>query len=188
MLLFYIKIFLFLQLNIISFFSRCQTETYSLVSADFSTDVSALSDPSGITEFQARFQDSAFIILLTCIFIMMIIIVILSTMLCRLKRRPRIKKRIIVSKNVTPLTDRPQQSEQCEITIENCCNMNVCETVSGIVCVILWILTYIFKFFYSPVLIHQLWGVLVTDKMRRRIYLQIWSMAVMRHIKTIRIG
>lgn len=62
---------------------------------------------------------------------MMIIIVVLSGMLCRLKRRPRIKKRIIVSKNVTPLTNRPStQSEQCEITIENCCNMNVCETVS----------------------------------------------------------
>ncbi|KAJ8970447.1 hypothetical protein NQ317_000661 [Molorchus minor] len=44
------------------------------------------------------------------------------------KRRPRIKKRIIVNKNVTPLTYRPQATEQCEITIENCCNMNVCET------------------------------------------------------------
>ncbi|XP_018570175.1 protein cueball [Anoplophora glabripennis] len=45
------------------------------------------------------------------------------------KRRPRIKKRIIVNKNVTPLTYRPQpNTEQCEITIENCCNMNVCET------------------------------------------------------------
>ncbi|VEN33587.1 unnamed protein product [Callosobruchus maculatus] len=45
------------------------------------------------------------------------------------KRRPRIKKRIIVNKNVTPLTYRPQPTtEQCEITIENCCNMNVCET------------------------------------------------------------
>lgn len=39
----------------------------------------------------------------------------------------RIKKRIIVNKNVTPLTARP---DQCEITIENCCNMNICETVS----------------------------------------------------------
>ncbi|KAG5889516.1 hypothetical protein JTB14_009003 [Gonioctena quinquepunctata] len=45
------------------------------------------------------------------------------------KKRPRIKKRIIVNKNVTPLTYRPQPTtEQCEITIENCCNMNVCET------------------------------------------------------------
>ncbi|XP_017777561.1 PREDICTED: protein cueball [Nicrophorus vespilloides] len=45
------------------------------------------------------------------------------------KTRPRIKKTIVVNKNVTPLTYRPQPpTEQCEITIENCCNMNVCET------------------------------------------------------------
>lgn len=59
------------------------------------------------------------------------IIAALSLFICNIqKRRPRIKKRIIVNKNVTPLTYRPQQPiEQCEITIENCCNMNVCETV-----------------------------------------------------------
>ncbi|XP_050436455.1 protein cueball isoform X2 [Adelges cooleyi] len=46
-----------------------------------------------------------------------------------LGRRPRIKKRIVVNKSVTPLTCRPpQQNQQCEITIENCCNMNICET------------------------------------------------------------
>ncbi|XP_075224957.1 protein cueball-like [Lycorma delicatula] len=45
-----------------------------------------------------------------------------------LRKRPRIKKRIIVNKNVTPLTSLPQNTEQCEITIENCCNMNICET------------------------------------------------------------
>ncbi|CAH2039424.1 unnamed protein product, partial [Iphiclides podalirius] len=50
---------------------------------------------------------------------------ILVTKVLRLRRRPRIKKRIIVNKNVTPLTARP---DQCEITIENCCNMNICET------------------------------------------------------------
>lgn len=43
----------------------------------------------------------------------------------QLKKRPRIKKRIIVNKNVTPMTARP---DQCEVTIENCCNMNICET------------------------------------------------------------
>lgn len=48
-----------------------------------------------------------------------------------LRKRPRIKKRIIVNKNVTPLTDcSPLPQDQCEITIENCCNMNICETVS----------------------------------------------------------
>ncbi|VVD00885.1 unnamed protein product [Leptidea sinapis] len=49
----------------------------------------------------------------------------LVTKIMQLKKRPRIKKRIIVNKNVTPLTARP---DQCEITIENCCNMNICET------------------------------------------------------------
>lgn len=45
--------------------------------------------------------------------------------------RPRIKKTYVVHKNVvpTPLTCRPS-TEQCEITIENCCNMNICDTVS----------------------------------------------------------
>ncbi|KAL4711450.1 hypothetical protein ACJJTC_005574 [Scirpophaga incertulas] len=49
----------------------------------------------------------------------------LVTRVLQLKRRPRIKKRIIVNKNLTPMTARP---DQCEITIENCCNMNICET------------------------------------------------------------
>ncbi|XP_072947667.1 protein cueball isoform X2 [Epargyreus clarus] len=54
---------------------------------------------------------------------------VLITKILQLKKRPRIKKRIIVNKNVTPLTARP---DQCEITIENCCNMNICETVNRI--------------------------------------------------------
>jgi len=33
----------------------------------------------------------------------------------------------VVTKNVTPLTCRPT-TEQCEITIEDCCNMNICDT------------------------------------------------------------
>ncbi|XP_037947527.1 protein cueball [Teleopsis dalmanni] len=46
--------------------------------------------------------------------------------------RPQIKKTFVVRKNApasdTPLTNRPMATEQCEITIENCCNMNICET------------------------------------------------------------
>ncbi|KAJ6644508.1 Protein cueball [Pseudolycoriella hygida] len=41
--------------------------------------------------------------------------------------RPKIKKTFVVTKNVTPLTCRPT-TEQCEITIEDCCNMNICDT------------------------------------------------------------
>ncbi|EDV96429.1 GH15203 [Drosophila grimshawi] len=50
-------------------------------------------------------------------------------------KRPRIKKTFVVRKQArlnsssdTPLTNRPLTTEQCEITIENCCNMNICET------------------------------------------------------------
>lgn len=51
-------------------------------------------------------------------------------------KRPRIRKTFVVRKQArtnsagdTPLTNRPLATEQCEITIENCCNMNICETV-----------------------------------------------------------
>lgn len=44
--------------------------------------------------------------------------------------RPKIKKTYVVRKNVTPMTYRPTAaSERCEITIENCCNMEYCDTV-----------------------------------------------------------
>jgi hypothetical protein len=64
-----------------------------------------------------------------------VILVVATAVLLRkvfvLRKRPRIKKRIIVNKNVTPLTScSPLPPDQCEITIENCCNMNICETVS----------------------------------------------------------
>ncbi|KAK7873804.1 hypothetical protein R5R35_005788 [Gryllus longicercus] len=91
--------------------------------------VSQLSDEKdSSTEMQLRFTLMAVGGL--CV-IFLIVIVCLITSVIRLRRRPRIKKRIIVSKNVTPtpLTCRPSPvGEQCEITIENCCNMNICET------------------------------------------------------------
>lgn len=66
----------------------------------------------------------------TCALLLVAIVVLLRKVFI-LRKRPRIKKRIIVNKNVTPLTSCPPVSpDQCEITIENCCNMNICETVS----------------------------------------------------------
>lgn len=62
-----------------------------------------------------------------------LVFIIVTTIRCVYKPlRPRIKKTYVVHKNVTPtpLTCRPT-TEQCEITIENCCNMNICDTVSG---------------------------------------------------------
>ncbi|KAJ8877565.1 hypothetical protein PR048_022020 [Dryococelus australis] len=74
-------------------------------------------------------QNWMFIMMVCSSIFLVIIIGILLLKICHLRRRPRIKKRIIVNKNVAPLTSRPPSSgEQCEITIENCCNMNVCET------------------------------------------------------------
>ncbi|KAL7295807.1 hypothetical protein TKK_0010857 [Trichogramma kaykai] len=62
---------------------------------------------------------------------MAVLVALLSFWVSRLRRRPRIKKRFVVTKpGSAPLTSRPGQlgTEQCEITIENCCNMNICET------------------------------------------------------------
>uniref|UniRef100_A0A8D8TP21 Protein cueball n=1 Tax=Cacopsylla melanoneura TaxID=428564 RepID=A0A8D8TP21_9HEMI len=58
--------------------------------------------------------------------LLVLTVIYLSMRIHLLSKRPRIKKRIIVNKT-TPLTARPQP-DQCEITIENCCNMNICET------------------------------------------------------------
>lgn len=92
----------------------------------------ALSSSENIKQASiGNFQEPSFIILSVCLLVMLILIIVLSAFVCKLRRRPRIKKRIIVNKNVTPLTYTPTpNSQQCEITIENCCNMNVCETVS----------------------------------------------------------
>lgn len=66
--------------------------------------------------------------------ILALVIIVLSYYVNKFRKRPRIKKRFVVSKGgVTPLTSRPQLPDnQCEITIENCCNMNICETVSDL--------------------------------------------------------
>ncbi|KAK0089198.1 hypothetical protein PV325_008510 [Microctonus aethiopoides] len=62
--------------------------------------------------------------------ILIIIVIVLSYFVNKYRRRPRVKKRFVVSKaGITPLTSRPQlPDDHCEIMIENCCNMNICET------------------------------------------------------------
>ncbi|XP_076302781.1 protein cueball-like [Lasioglossum baleicum] len=64
------------------------------------------------------------------VLVLILVIIVLSYYVNKFRKRPRIKKRFVVSKGgVTPLTSRPQLPDsQCEITIENCCNMNICET------------------------------------------------------------
>ncbi|XP_075224433.1 protein cueball-like isoform X2 [Lycorma delicatula] len=73
------------------------------------------------------YEISIGILALVCL-ILMGLSAVLGFKVLSLRKRPRIKKRIIVNKNVTPLTSLPQNTDQCEITIENCCNMNICET------------------------------------------------------------
>ena len=64
-------------------------------------------------------------------FVLLIVLAFILRMVYVLKKRPRVKKTFVVNRNVTPLTSRPPlPPDQCEITIENCCNMNICETVS----------------------------------------------------------
>ncbi|KPJ08025.1 Protein cueball [Papilio machaon] len=70
-------------------------------------------------------RDPVIIVLGTIAGLLFVACAVLVMKVLRLRKRPRIKRRIIVNKNVTPLTARP---DQCEITIENCCNMNICET------------------------------------------------------------
>lgn len=118
-----------LFLKIILIF-RCERGSYTVLETMNATSSELVSSTKHEEHLMQYLQDPTFIILSVCLLVMIVIVVVLSVMVFRLRRRPRIKKRIIVNKNVTPLTYRPQSTEQCEITIENCCNMNVCETVS----------------------------------------------------------
>lgn len=87
---------------------------------------SSLKGPSDIV---SKFQYTVVYLSAIILFCLLIIAALFVYIHVMRKRRPRIKKRIVVNKNVTPLTYRPQMNtEQCEITIENCCNMNICET------------------------------------------------------------
>ncbi|XP_039285278.1 protein cueball, partial [Nilaparvata lugens] len=76
--------------------------------------------------FSGNAANMLYILICVCC-ILLFLVTVLAVKAWNLHKRPRIKKRIIVNKQ--PLTCRPQtENEQCEITIENCCNMNICET------------------------------------------------------------
>lgn len=64
----------------------------------------------------------------------LVLLIVLTVKRFYKPERPRIKKTFVVRKqalplDTTPFTNRPMATEQCEITIENCCNMNYCDTV-----------------------------------------------------------
>lgn len=93
-------------------------------------------------------------------------------------KRPRIKKTFVVRKQArlnstsdTPLTNRPLATEQCEITIENCCNMNICETVCYPIIIIVIVATNVITL-YSPVLILNLWSNSSQDAIKSRLALR----------------
>lgn len=59
------------------------------------------------------------------------VVIFLTSKVLKLRKRPRIRKRIVVNRPPPAPFRRPSAPhEQCEITIENCCNMNICDTVS----------------------------------------------------------
>ncbi|XP_057324953.1 protein cueball [Microplitis mediator] len=93
------------------------------------------SEINSTSDLNDRFIDDSWtriltVVLIVIIGILLILIVILSYFLNKFRCRPLIKKRFVMSrKGITPLTSRPQlSSDQCEIMIEDCCNMNICET------------------------------------------------------------
>lgn len=72
-----------------------------------------------------------YIILGICLTLSLLFFLIILLVIKRFHKpmRPRIRKKFVVHKNIEPMTYRPT-TEQCEVIIEDCCNMNICDTVS----------------------------------------------------------
>ncbi|KAL7033968.1 hypothetical protein ACKWTF_007799 [Chironomus riparius] len=70
-----------------------------------------------------------YVILGVCFTLSLLFFLIIMLVIHRLHKpvRPKIRKKYVVHKNIEPLTCRPT-TEQCEVIIEDCCNMNICET------------------------------------------------------------
>lgn len=70
-----------------------------------------------------------YVILGVCFTLSLLFFLIIMLVIQRLHKpmRPKIRKKFVVHKNIEPLTYRPT-TEQCEVIIEDCCNMNICET------------------------------------------------------------
>lgn len=72
-----------------------------------------------------------YVILGLCVTLSLLFFLIILLVIRRFHKpmRPKIRKKYVVHKNIEPLTCRPA-TEQCEVIIEDCCNMNICDTVS----------------------------------------------------------
>lgn len=114
--------------------STVGTGQYDLLQLDnssLSIDTISRASLSQSCKHRETVSYSVMAVLVAACAVLLVTTVVLFRRVHLLRKRPRIKKRIIVNKNVTPLTDcSPLPQDQCEITIENCCNMNICETVS----------------------------------------------------------
>lgn len=73
-----------------------------------------------------------YIVLAVCFTSSLLIFLVIMVLIHKFNHpaRPKIRKKYVVHKNMEPLTCRPTTTEQCEVIIEDCCNMNICDTVS----------------------------------------------------------
>ena len=62
---------------------------------------------------------------LLIVLLILIIVAMLIKIFC-MKTNTKVRKRYLINKNNKSSS---RQTEHCEIEIENCCNMNICETV-----------------------------------------------------------
>lgn len=62
--------------------------------------------------------------------LLLVLFIVSGVRKCYKPARPKIRKTYVVRKNMAQLTNRPNsgRQQQCEITIEDCCNMQYCET------------------------------------------------------------
>lgn len=74
------------------------------------------------------------IIIAVCVTLSLLFVFLSMVFIYRMHKpmRPKIRKKYVVHKNIEPLTCRPT-TEQCEVIIEDCCNMNICETVRSLI-------------------------------------------------------
>lgn len=111
-------------------------------------------------------KHTTYIILSVCITLSLLILLAIVVIIKRVYKplRPRIKKKYVVHKSLEPLTSRPT-TESCEVIIEDCCNMNICETVSFCYRIFLNIFyPKLFKFF-SPASIQKCYNKRWTSRM-----------------------
>lgn len=76
-------------------------------------------------------MNTPFVILAVCITTSLLIFLAILVVIKKFNRplRPKIRKKYVVHKNTDQSLAYRPTTEQCEVIIEDCCNMNICETV-----------------------------------------------------------